>query len=161
MKRLLSIISIAVLALGAANAQILSINFDDPDQPGAAGDTLQFFGTITNNSDSTVFLNNDALNFTLSDASYMLTDDFFNTPVSLDPDSTSTDIELFDITLSDPQADPLDTYPGTYGLIGGADGNAQDNLGQANFSVTTTPEPSSWVFLLTGLGLMSWRVRRN
>lgn len=141
----------AVMIAVEAHAGII-VTLDDPAQTGSAGQTLNFFGTITNNSSDTdpadaIYLNSDSFSFELSGASYTLIDNFANTPVDLVGGQSSGDIDLFDITLTDPQSDPLGTYNGTYGLIGGADGGAdtaQDNLGQSDFSVTTVaPEPGT------------------
>jgi hypothetical protein len=63
------------------------------------------------------------------------------------------------VTVSNPLLDPPGKYLGSYGLLGGVDGDASDNLGSANFDVTTgsgttgTPEPSTG-FLL-GVALVS------
>ena len=70
----------------------------------------------------------------------------------------SGDIELFELTLSVPGSDPLGTYSGTYGLFGGSDGSAQENLGQSTFSVnvvpSSAPEPASLATLGMGLVLI-------
>jgi hypothetical protein len=145
------------------------IAFDDPGQTGSPGQTLQFFGTITNTGSDPdpVYLNSDSFNFALSGLSYTLTDQFFNTvPVSLAGGASSGDIELFDITLADPVNDPFGSYTGTYGLLGGMDGGngtAQDNLAQADFSVdvkAAAPEPAPFALVGTLLALMGWLHRR-
>ena len=94
-------------------------------------------------------------------ASYTFTDDFGNTPVSLVGGETSSDIDLFDITLTDPTSDPFGIYAGSYTLLGGADGGtdtAQDNLDQPAFSVTTyAPEPGTGpAFVLVLAGAVWW-----
>src|ERR1700683_202171 len=82
MKTLLCTLMLAILSVAAARADILTISLDQPDQTGSPGGTLQFFGTITNDSDATVFLNSDDL--TLDGLSLAITDQFFNTvPISL------------------------------------------------------------------------------
>jgi hypothetical protein len=85
-------------------------------------------------------------------------------PISLGPGANSGDIELFDVTVSNPLLDAAGTYLGSYDLLGGADGNAQNLLldSPATFSVTTTPsvtatpEPESVVLLATVLALTGW-----
>ena len=159
MKTLLCTLILATLGTAAAKADTITITFDQPNQTAVAGDTLEFFGTITNNTSSTIYLNLDALN--LSGLSFSTNDQFFNTvPISLDPSGqpgdSSGDIELFDVTVSSPLADPAGLYSGTYTLLGGTDSDGQDVLSTANFSVTTTapstvPEPSSIVLLLSGI----------
>jgi hypothetical protein len=164
-KALFCTLILATLGTAAAKADEVTIALDQPSQSASAGDTLQFFGTITNDTDTTLYLNSDDL--TLPGLSLTTTDQFFNTvPALLAPDGTSGDIELFDVTVSDPLFDSAGTYTGAYTLIGGADGNAQDNLGTATFSVTTlaaTPEPSSLYLLLTGLlamAALAWKATR-
>jgi hypothetical protein len=147
MKTLLCTLMLAAFS-AAAKADEITITFDQPNQAGSEGQTIQFFGTITNNTSGTVFLNSDDLN--LGGLSLATNDLFFaNAPISLGPDSNSGDIELFDVTVSNPLIDPAATYLGSYDLVGGPDGNAADVLGSASFSVTTTPEPSAIYLLLS------------
>jgi hypothetical protein len=164
MKNLLCTLMLVALSAAAAQASALTIAFDQPDQIGMPGQTLQFFGTIANTSANTVFLISDDLNPT--GLSLTVTDLFFaNAPFFLapsgQPGDSSGDIELFDIAVSAPLLDAPATYPGTYDLVGGADSNAQDVLGSASFSVTTaTPEPSTIYLLLAALSAISIRVLR-
>jgi hypothetical protein len=163
-KAVFCVLILATLASVSAKADEVTITIDQPSQTASAGATLQFFGTITNDTDSTLYLNSDDL--TLPGLSLTTTDQFFNTvPNALAPDGSSGDIELFDVTVSNPLLDPAGTYSGTYNLTGGPDGNAQDNLGTATFSVTTvTPEPPSLYLLLTGilsLAALAWKGGRN
>jgi len=165
-KALFCTLILATLAGAAARADEITITFDQSSQTASAGDTLQFFGTITNDTGATVYLNSDDL--TVTGLSLTTTDQFFNTvPLSLAPNGSSGDIELFDVTVSSALLDAPGTYSGAYTLIGGADGNAQDNLGTATFSVTTlapTPEPPSVYLLLTGmlsLAALAWKGVRH
>ena len=148
MKILFSSLMLAALSAIPAMADI-TIVFDQPNQMGQPGQTLEFFGTITNNGSDTVFLNSDDVN--LTSPSLTVNDLFFsNVPVSLDPGQSSGDIELFDVMLSNPLLDTPATHLGIYTLFGGRDGDAQDNLASATFSVNTTPEPAG-IFLLLGV----------
>jgi hypothetical protein len=140
-----------------ANETFFNITFDSPVQSGSLGDFLQFFGTITNTSGSTVYLNSD--NFDLTGFNYGtdVTDYFAITPVSLDAGASSGDMELFDITIPNPFTDgcvALADCGGSYQILGGADSNAQNVLGTAYFTIDVqqasgVPEPS-YVVLLSG-----------
>ena len=165
MKTLLNVLVLGALATAGAWGGIV-ITFDAPSQTGHPGDTLNFFGVISNTGSGTVFLNGDPL--TLAGLSFAITDQFLATvPLSLDGGSSSDHIELFDVTVSDPLLDSPAKYLGGYTLLGGADAptdtdpGSQDNLASANFDVTTAPggtavpEPGSWLLLGTavaGLG---------
>jgi hypothetical protein len=157
MKTLLCTLILATLGTAAAQAATITITFDQPNQVALPGTTVDFFGTITNTTAGTIFLNGDALN--LNGLSFTTNDLFFdNAPISLAPGANSGDIELFDISVTSPLLDAAGNYTGTYGLLGGIDGNAQDVLGSAaSFSVNTAsavpsavPEPATLTLLLTG-----------
>jgi hypothetical protein len=160
MKIFINLLALMALANATAIASNIVITFDDPNQIGVPGETLTFFGTITNTSSDTtlsdaIYFNSDSLNFTLSPASATIDDLFFSdVPIDLVGGASSGDIELFDIILADPVSDPIGTYEGTYGLIGGMDqgeDSASEDLAQADFSVELTPEPSTFWLLLGGL----------
>ena len=173
MKTLFNILILSALATMAASAGII-VTFDLPSQTGHPGDTLQFFGVISNTGNDTVFLNGDSPN--LQGLSLTLNDQFFNTvPFSLDGGSSSGHIELFDVVVSNPLLDQPAKYLGSYTLLGGAtpptdaDSGSQDYLASANFDVTTVrgeaavPEPGSWLLLgtaLAGIGTLH-RLRRQ
>ena len=147
MKTLLCTVILAAMSAAAASADDISIALDDPTQTGSPGETLEFFGTITNTSAATLYLNSDSI--TLDGLSLGLIDQFFNNvPIFLGAGDSSGDVELFDVTVSNPLVDPSGTYDGSYELIGGLDGEAQDDVGSTNFSVTTVPEPSTIYLLL-------------
>jgi hypothetical protein len=150
--------SCLVLFLGAAfscamaRADTIDIVFDRPLQTGSPGDTLQFFGTLTNASSDTVFLNSDGFSL----AGLPIIDMFGNTPLSLDPGTNSGDIELFDVAI--PNAFPASSNDGTYTLEGGAPGEF-NIIGTADFTVnvagvSTVPEPSYRLFLILGIALL-------
>ena len=132
MKALLCTLFLSTLGIAAAKADTISITFDKPAQIGTSGSFLAYYGTITNLSNATVYLNSSALN--LLGSNLTTTDQFFNTvPISLAAGANSGDIQLFDVSVA---SAPTVTEAGSYGLEGGADSNASDNLGSSTFSVT-------------------------
>jgi hypothetical protein len=145
------ILALALLSAGAASADTITITLDSATLSGSPGDTLQFFGTLTNTTADTVFLNDDNLNLSGFPLSSLDGTPFFNEPLSLDAGVSSSDMELFDITIPDPFTPG--NYDGTFQVVGGADGGSQDIVGTADFTVQVTgpvsgvPEPGS-------LGLM-------
>jgi hypothetical protein len=157
MRKLICTLMFAALGTVAAKASTVTITLSQATQAVMPGRTVEFFGTISNNSNQTIYLNSDDLDF--SSAGFTVVDQFFNTvPISLAPSgqagSSSGNIELFDISVNAPFGGIEETYSGTYTLFGGADGGAytaQDNLGSATFGVAVTPEPSSIWLLLSGL----------
>jgi hypothetical protein len=163
MKTLLNILILGALAAAGAWGGIV-ITLDAPSQTGHPDGTLHFFGVISNTGSDTVFLNGDPL--TLAGLSFTIIDQFFATvPISLAGNTSSLDIDLFDVTVSNPLLDPPGKYLGSYGLIGGLDGDASDNLASADFDVTTAPggttvpEPGSWLLLGTAVAALG-AVRR-
>ena len=158
MKTAIRLFSVALMSLAAAHAATIIV-LDNPLQTGVPGDLFTFTATISNTGDTEVSLNANSLNF--SGDGFSITDLFFeNVPVSIAPNDSVSGIPLFTIALNNPFEYPLGPYTGTYTLIGGADGNAQDVLSETSFTVTAVPEPGtltlSCIVLLAG-----WRrVRR-
>ena len=106
----LFIVAFMAMAASVAHAGAMT-TFDDPDQNGAPGTTLQFFGTITNPGSDAIFLNGDALNLAAPTADFTITDLFFaNAPLLLDAGESSGLIELFDVTVNNPFPDSPTTF---------------------------------------------------
>jgi hypothetical protein len=155
MKTLLCTLILATLGTAAARADDITVTFDQPSQTAVAGGTLEFFGTITNNTNQTIFLNSDSFN--LEGTSFTFEDQFGNVPFTLAPEGqagdSSGDIEIFDVGVSNPLLDAPGTYLGTYDLLGGSAADGQDVLTSESFSVNISnpvPEPSSIYLLLSG-----------
>jgi hypothetical protein len=151
----------------AARAGTISITYDDPLLSGVPGSVLTFTGTMTNNTDSPVFLNQGSVNLaspfdTSTDVTGLL-DDW---PISLDPLSMSADFTFFTVTIPDPFPGTAGPYGGTLLAQGGADGNALDSLNgpmDAGFAVDVTkpmddpvPEPGTLALFGAGAALTAF-----
>lgn len=163
--RKLAVISLTSMGLmltaAVAKADPLSLTFASPDPNAAAGQTISFDATVTDIGSTVVYLNGDDL---IASGSLLLDDSPFlnNFPISMNPGNSDTD-ELFTVTV--PLGTPIGFYSGSFTIIGGSDGNAQNAVGSADFGVNVsgnaTPEPSSLVLLLTGVAGIAGTLRRR
>lgn len=137
------------LSAAAAYADTITLTLNNPTQITAPiGATLLFNATIgaPSANKANVFLNGD--DFTVSSPLTLHDTDFFlNFPALLNPGQSVTDV-LFAVTIP---AGPVGLFPGSFTLIGGSGGAAQNILASENFQVVATPEP--FTFLLIGTGL--------
>jgi len=147
---LLPLMSVSLLLAGTtAKADPVTITLTAPFQTvGPAGGVVAFDATVTNNTGSAVFLNGDDFNvdspLTIDDSPY---DNNF--PLFLAAGQSASG-ELFDANVA--PGTPTGLYAGSFEILGGSDGSAQDVVGTADFDVRVTPEPSSFLLLATGLG---------
>src|SRR5581483_10901591 len=152
-----------------ASADLFSIVLQPVLLQGAPGAMVSFSGTLTNNTESDLYLNLDSLNLTGLDPSSI--DDtpwFLNTPSGfLDPNGTTGVIGLFNIAIPTPFLNG--DYAGTFQILGGQTSDDQTLLGSANFTLEvlpggspSVPEPSTFVLLgMTLAGALAWRYRRG
>ena len=160
LKMTLAVAALLTIGLSSAAAYADTITFTltnaNGSLQGVPGGTLTYDATVSASASNggAVFLNGDSFNVT---APITLDDsDFFaNFPLSLAPGASFTG-DLFVLTV--PPNTPFGVFLGTFTLLGGADGSASDTLGTVNFSVTTVPEPSSMVLLLTGMAGLAMTV---
>jgi hypothetical protein len=160
---------IALTAFGAALAfaGTITVTLDQPNQTGAAGDTLKFFGVIASTGPDTEYLNSDSLNLSAM-AGDFTTDDgpfFANAPLSLASGAFTADIELFDVSIVNPFPDAFTSYSGLFTILGGVDGSSSDILTDpaTGFSVSpesATPEPSSSILIVAGFVACAFVRRR-
>jgi transposase len=140
------------------NHQAIAIAYDDPLLSGTPGSVLTFTGTMTNNTDSPVFLNQGSVNLASPfDSPTDVSVELLDWPISLDPSSTSADLAFFTVTIPDPFPGAAGPYDGTLLAQGGADGNALDSLNDptdASFAVDVTelaaaaPEPGTFTLFV-------------
>jgi PEP-CTERM motif len=165
---LLNTMLVAGLLLASAGASradtpSLDVVLNSPSQTVAQGTTVVAFdATISNLTGDTVFLNSASATTNSLDVSVDTLPFFLNTPLSLDPGSAAGPLEMFDVDLAIGLVPG--TYTGVFSTLGGADGGANDDLSDVNFSITVTgpvnntPEPGSFALLgvgLAGLALLS------
>ncbi len=146
-------------------ADTIDLSLSAPVQSGTAGSTVSFDATVSapGTNGSTVFLNGDSFDVT----SPLTLDDsgFFNDfPLSLDPGDSFSGT-LFSIGLPSNLAAGL--YTGSFTIVGGADGDAQDTLASVDWQVnvaptaSTVPEPESLMLLVAGLPGVALLVQRK
>lgn len=158
---IVGVMAALVLSL-TAHADTLNLSLTTPNQTGSPGDTLVFFGTISNPTATTFFLNGDNLStnpgpplFNGNGSAFLL-----DSPPSLGAGGSTGNLDLFSVMIGASAA------PGTYILnsfevLGGSTSSAQDLLATQQFSITVstapTPEPGTLTLLATGAS--GWMVR--
>jgi len=151
---LLGVLGALLLCSPHCEASTIDIDLVQTTQTDAPGITLVFSGVLTNATGSTVFLNSAGINLAggFLPADFDVTPFLVNAPLSLEGTQGTGAIDLFTVTIPNSFGDGL--YAGTFAVLGGADANAQEILGTANFFVgvagTDAPEPSTmWTVAVT------------
>ena len=141
------------MCVAACNADVIAVSLDPPLLSGVPGTSLTFSGTLLNSTGATLFLNSVELNLS---GGFLPTDEdttpfFVNAPLFLGGNASTLSIDLF--TISIPNYVVQGPYSGTFDLLGGADENAQDTIGEENFTVqvANVPEPDFALPVLVAL----------
>jgi hypothetical protein len=160
-----TVFALALLSFAAsvpAMGTALNINLDHVTMTGADATAVEFFGTITNTTASTIYLNGDSYTIVGLPSGAMDDSPFLaDAPLTLAGGTSTLDIGLFTIDIPNGFATGL--YNGSsFNILGGTGGSGDQNLeGTATFNVNVqngaaTPEPST--FLLSSGGLLGFGI---
>lgn len=148
-------LALSLAGLRPAHAQ-LSFTLSPTTVNVTSTSTLTFTGTLTNNGAANLFLNGDTYSFSAPGASLDDNDFFNNFPGFLTP-SQSITMPIFTISLTS-LLPANSSYPGTFTILGGANGNALNNLASQSFRLTappSVPEAGTLPALAAGLACLT------
>jgi PEP-CTERM motif len=160
----LAIFVILAAATLAAHADSITFVLTQPIQSGTPGSVIDYSATVTApvSNVGNVFLNGDSF---VTDVGTLNDSPFFaNFPLFLAPGGSFTGV-IFAIDI--PGGTAPGPYPGSYTLLGDPNGGSSGFLGTVLFQtnvvspVTTTPEPSTFALLGTGILGLAGAVRRK
>ena len=137
------------LVLGPAARAQLQFTITPAAQTANPGQTIDWFIALKNLGSTEIFLNGFNLTLVGPGLTHDETDFFTFAPLSLVGGASATGVEAFE-TSSLPTT-PYGTYGGNAIVTGGADPNATDIIGSADFRLTIAPEGSSLALMLGGM----------
>ena len=144
------------------------LNLDSLTLTGLPGDVVDLSGTIQNDGNTDVFLNELDVNLfpdpTANETTIDTSPFYFNFPTDLQGGDSASGV-LAEFTLG-PGETIGNFYEGEVDLLGGADGNASDASNTQYFTLTiapptSTPEPSTEVFMVVSAFVGFCHIRRS
>lgn len=146
MVRIVSFVAL-VGASWLCSAAPLTLHIQNPDRYGAVGTTQTFSGTIGNDTGADILASDLFLNFSGFDFSVVSLNQLLGAPDFLIANSTTSALSpLFEFTLSNSAAVPTTYF--TDVVLQDVNGHLSDVV---TVSVSTVPEPSTWMLVVAAL----------
>ena len=146
MRRLYRLAVMLGLAAGVSSAASVGFGFAAANMGGAADSQVLYYGTITNNDVSTVFLTSESVavnGFTIDDSAFT-----GSLAGPLGAGASTGLAALFAAIVPSAGSNPYGTFTGSYSLLGGANPGDTDLLASASFVLQVVPTlPSDFLSL--------------